>query len=50
LVAALPKSPSGKVLRQELREISRASFRTAARTTRQEVEMVPIISTGMLDN
>ncbi len=50
LVAALPKSPSGKVLRQELREISRASFRTAARTTRQEVEMVPNISTGMLDN
>jgi acyl-coenzyme A synthetase/AMP-(fatty) acid ligase len=50
LVAALPKSPSGKVLRQELREISRASFRTAVRTTRQEVGIVPKPSTGMLDN
>jgi long-chain acyl-CoA synthetase len=50
LVAALPKSPSGKVLRQELREIGRASFRTAARTTRQEVGIVPKTSTGLLDN
>jgi len=50
LVAALPKSPSGKVLRQELREISRASFRTAARTTKQEMGIAPKASMGTLDN